>query len=369
MILDQITLREFGVYAGVQEIDLTPPSSDKPIVLFGGLNGAGKTTLMDALQLCLFGSSARCSGRNRSDYKDFIASKIRKHSADGQASVSVVFRYATDSEEACYRVTRSWQNGSTSNGVREKLEVTRDQCTDKSLTENWGQYVNDIIPANIAHLFFFDGEKIASYAAPDGVRNLIANGVGNLFGIDVVERLQKDLRVLERRRQGTTMPVVDKELIRQKEEELRSLHKHIELIMEKRAMLQAQELDMARDELACVMEEYRKLGGELRDRREEIQRRLNKAEVNLVACNAQMTELASSELPLLLIEDLLHDVACYAAKEQKTVQARALVENLHERDTRMLGLVQAPAGCVYCFESFGRILSDRYRKTGRTGSR
>ena len=337
MILDQITLHDFGVYAGVQEIDLTPPSLDKPVVLFGGLNGAGKTTLMDALQLCLFGRAARCAGRNKHEYKDFLASKIRKHSAS--SSVSVVFRCTADSVETCYQVTRTWQ--SARNGVREKLEVTRDQCTDKSLTENWGQHVNDIIPVNIAHLFFFDGEEIAAYAAPDGARQLIANGVRNLFGIDVVERLQKDLQILERRRQGTTISVVNNEVIRQKEKELRSLNKQIERMMEKKAVLQTQELYSARNKLTFVMEEYRKLGGELRDRREEIQRRVSKAEANLDACNIRMAELAGSELPLILIQELLHDIARQAAKEQKIVQARATVENLQERDTRMLHLVQA----------------------------
>ena len=166
MILDQVTLHNFGVYAGVQRVDLTPPSSDKPIVLFGGLNGAGKTTMMDALQLCIFGPAARCAGRDENNYKDFLAGKICKHSSSGQASVSVVFRCITDSVEICYNVTRSWQYAGS--GVSEKLKVTRDHHADKSLTENWSQYVNDIMPVNIAHLFFFDGEKIAAYAAPDG---------------------------------------------------------------------------------------------------------------------------------------------------------------------------------------------------------
>ena len=362
MILDQITLHDFGVYAGVQEIDLTPPSSDKPIVLFGGLNGAGKTTLMDALQLCLFGPAATCAGRNGSGYKDFLASKIHKHSPRRQASISVVFRCTVDSVETCYHVTRAWQSEGANNSVKEKLEVTRDQCIDKSLTENWGQYVNDIIPVNIAHLFFFDGEKIAAYASPDGARQLIANGVRNLFGIDVVERLQKDLRVLERRRQGTTMPAVDNEIIRQKEKELRSLRKQIERKVEKRAVLQTQELDMVRDDLACVMEEYRMLGGELRDRREEIQRRVNKAEANLDACKIQMAELANSELPLLLIEDLLHDVACYAAKGQKIAQARAMVENLRERDTRMLRLVQTLSNTSAVVEALEEFCKDDLEK-------
>ena len=235
-------------------------------------------------------------------------------------------------------MVRSWKH--TSSGVKDKLEVTRDQHADKSLTENWSEYVNDIIPVNIAHLFFFDGEKIASYAAPDGVRQLIANGVNSLFGIDLIDRLKSDLQLLERRRQNTTIPVVDKEIIRQKEKELHSLRIEIEQREKEKAVLQTGKLDTARDELASVMEEYRQLGGELRDRREEIQRRVNKAEANLNACNLQMDEFAGSELPLILILDLLDDVAARATKEQKVLQARATVENLQERDSRMLSFVQ-----------------------------
>lgn len=279
MILDQVTLNNFGVYAGVQQIDLTPPSTDKPIVLFGGLNGAGKTTLMDALQLCIFGPAAQCVGRNGNNYKEFLAGRISRHSSNGQASVSVGFRCTTDSVETSYKVVRSWKHVGSS--VKDKLEVTRDQHADKSLTENWSEYVNDIIPVNIAHLFFFDGEKIASYAAPDGVRQLIANGVNSLFGIDLIERLKSDLQLLERRRQNTTIPVVDKEIIRQKEKELHLLRIEIERREKERTVLQTCKLDTARDELASVMEEYRQLGGELRDRREKIQRRVNKAEANL----------------------------------------------------------------------------------------
>ena len=356
MILDQITLHDFGVYAGVQKIGLTPPSLDKPIVLFGGMNGTGKTTLMDALQLCLFGPATRCARRNGSDYKNFLDSKICKRSPRKQASVSVDFRYTADSEETCYRVTRTWQN--TGSSVRERLEVTRDQRTDKSLTENWGQFVNEFIPVNLAHLFFFDGENIAAYATPDGTRQLIANGVRNLFGIDVVERLQKDLQILERRRQNTTIPAIDNEVIRQKEKELQSLHKQIEQMVEERSVLQTRELDRVRDDLTCVMEEYRMLGGEFRDRREQIQCRINKAESNLDACKIQMAELAASELPLLLIQDLLHEVAHHAEKEQKIVQARVLVENLNEHDTRMLRLVQTlpdTSAVVAALEEFCRI--------------
>ena len=39
---NQLTLQNFGIYAGRQTVDLQP-SLEKPVVLFGGLNGRRKT--------------------------------------------------------------------------------------------------------------------------------------------------------------------------------------------------------------------------------------------------------------------------------------------------------------------------------------
>ena len=49
MTIKKLRLENFGVYAGIHEIDLSPASREKPIVLFGGLNGGGKTTLVNVI--------------------------------------------------------------------------------------------------------------------------------------------------------------------------------------------------------------------------------------------------------------------------------------------------------------------------------
>ena len=56
MILDSITLNNFGAYCGRQEAMLTPEDG-KPIILFGGMNGGGKTTLL--MQYSLFFTDKR----------------------------------------------------------------------------------------------------------------------------------------------------------------------------------------------------------------------------------------------------------------------------------------------------------------------
>ena len=56
MLLTKVTLKDFGVYSGVNEFDFSCDDG-KPIILIGGTNGAGKTTLFDSVMLCLYGMS------------------------------------------------------------------------------------------------------------------------------------------------------------------------------------------------------------------------------------------------------------------------------------------------------------------------
>ena len=78
MILQELVLHNFGVYRGRQSIALEPPSTNKPIVLFGGINGGGKTTILDALQLVLYGKFARCSNRGTASYETFLQKSINR---------------------------------------------------------------------------------------------------------------------------------------------------------------------------------------------------------------------------------------------------------------------------------------------------
>ena len=331
-------MNDFGVFAGRQKIHLTPPSSNRPIVLFGGMNGTGKTTLMDALQLGLFGRAAICASQNGGRYENYLDRKIRSESPSNESSVSVDFQFTKNHEETHYRVTRTWRRKKS--GIRENLKVSFNHRDDEHIKEYWNQYVNDIIPANLAHLFFFDGEQISEHSTANGISKLVQTGVQNLFGLDVVDRIQKDLLILEKRQLSHSIPNVDNDTIRQKEHELQCLREEIDRIEEERS-LQEYKLKDARDERSCVTREYEKLGGEIRDKREFVQNEIRKLELSLDNCRNRMVELANSELPLTLVLNLLQDVVQHAIKEQNILQARSVVENLSERDSEMLALTES----------------------------
>ena len=110
MIFEKLTLHNFGLYRGEQELDLSPsPQNGKnaPIILFGGINGGGKTTLLDAVKLALYGSRGNYSKRSNVPYDEFLRDSINRSVAVSTgASVTLAFRITLDGEQHSYEIRR-----------------------------------------------------------------------------------------------------------------------------------------------------------------------------------------------------------------------------------------------------------------------
>ena len=367
MILDEIVLHNFGLYAERQAVALTPPGSGRSIILFGGLNGHGKTTLLDAVQLCLYGPFAKISNRNGLAYQDYLARSIHRGSDTHEAAVELAFRHTIDGKEDRYRLHRSWRRSAA--GYREHFEVIKNRHRDDALAENWISQVEDLIPPNIANLFLFDGEQVQGYAARDSSMQLIGTAIRNLLGLDVVDQLDKDLQTYQRRKRAEDKDDPNRSDIEKSEAALKVLRARISDLRQEQAALKATRLDPACKDLCAVEEEYRNLGGELYEKRAEIEHDAEEAERTLDESATRLRDLAAGDLPLLLVRGLMGDVLRRNLAEEETRQSRDVSAILDERDERLLGLIRDRGASVGDLEAIAAYLDADREARRRAGDR
>lgn len=335
MILDELVLHDFGVYGGRQFVPLAPTDPKRPIILFGGLNGGGKTTLLDALQLCLYGPTARCSNRNGLPYDEFLRRSIHHGAGAKEAAIEVAFRHTSNGAEHAIRLHRSWTAGHS--GCRERFHVLRGGEFDKLATEHWNEQVEDFIPARIAHLFLFDGEKIEGYADLDSAPALIATAIQNLLGLDIVERLTSDLLVLERRKRTEAKAPEERRALEDLASRIEELESSRRQLVSDRASA-ANMLDRRKADLSALDERYRREGGVLFEKRSELEVSASTADRHLEAIRKDLRELAAGVAPLLLVSDLLTGVAERNATEEVAIRDRLTLAAITEEHEAILSL-------------------------------
>jgi len=338
MILDAIALKNFGIYGGRQEAALAPTDDRKPIILFGGMNGGGKTTFLDAIQLALYGPKARCSGRGKLSYRDYLRDMIHRGTdpTDG-AAIELRFRRAVDGEMHYYRLTRSWRQ--TAKGIEEQIEVTRDAETDLLLSEHWDEYIESYIPSGIAHLFFFDAEQIKDLAEGEKAAEILGTAIHTLLGLDLVDRLDTDLIALARRKRAAAQSNEETEKARLAQKELDRLQNLLDQAKQDQGTLGNEAGRTAKD-LASCEEKFRQEGGELFLLRTDLESEHTRLKQEIVAEETSLRELAAGAAPMLFIPTLLDDAEKQARRESKTRKSAVLVAALEERDAEILTILK-----------------------------
>jgi DNA sulfur modification protein DndD len=335
MIFDRITLHNYGVYLGRQEIKLQPEDNEKPIILIGGLNGVGKTTLLDAFQLGLFGKLSNLSNKGSLAYDKYLKNCIHKsvNPSDG-AAIKINFRHQANGKEHSYEVTRSWKQNRKN--VSESVVVIRDGKTDPVLTESWNEYVEQFLPIRISSLFFFDGEKIKDLADFKKSSEIVATGINQLLGLDLVDRLLTDLVVLEKRKTLTLSDHHEQKKIELFEENLLDLNtKRAELAQQKNTAEETiKEIQQKIDE---IDEQFRLEGGDLYREREMLEYKKDEARKRTREIEQKLVDIASESMPLVLVEPLLNKILDQARNEEKARLNEQLNGTLKERDKYIVG--------------------------------
>ena len=310
MVIKELKLHNFGVYAGDNSFEFT---SDKPIVLVGGMNGRGKTTFLEAILLALYGQNSFAYHESKfKSYGQYLKSYI--NTVDGTNVASVELYFSLDaSENEKYRISRTW-NGNAQR-IKEDVAVFKNEEWNSFLTENWAMFIENLLPSRLSNFFFFDGEKIAELAVED-TDTQMKESIRSLLGISILDVLSNDMsRILSRTKkksnENENVSEIEKmrETKEQLEKDLLTLEKEIseknELLVEKN-----KELDLLKSE-------YKAKGGEVVKQREDLYQKKISLSTSVNQSNEVLIGDAASELPLLMVKDLLLSIEEQAILEQE----------------------------------------------------
>lgn len=342
MILERIVLHNFGPYLGRHEIELAPKSAKKPVLLFGGMNGGGKTSLLTALQLVLYGRQAASWRDTESSYESFLRKSIHRRAdpAEG-AGIELTFRSSMHGTEQVLHLCRYWRISGTA--MRESLDVIRDGELDTVLAENWAEWVEEFIPARVAPLFFFDGEKIEELADPAKSSQILQAAIHSLLGLDIVDQLKSDLEILERRkRKDVDASSVDAELAASEVALAKQVDRLAERIQARHQELASitNEVDRTQRLLAATAEKLTAEGGSLFEQRHQLEAERDKVQGEIESLEDELRELAIGALPLALLAESLHAMEQEAKSSTHHSIAATVAEVLQERDSSLLSQLQ-----------------------------
>lgn len=353
MILDYIRLENFGAYEGCQEALLTPEDG-RPVILFGGMNGGGKTTLLDAMQLALYGSKAKLSNRGRLGYRDYLRDCIHRNADPGEgAGVTLRFRRTVEGQVSHFELHRSWRLGVK--GIEETLRVLRDGEFDGIFTNHWDEVIEAYLPVGISNLFFFDGEQIKELAEGGNAATILGTAISSLLGLDLVDRLDSDLRVFERRKKAEGLDPEAARLLAQAQAEVEHLDgEQDRLAMEIGGLVN--EAGRIGKNLREKEKRFQDEGGELFLQRKALEAQMADLRERKATAEGQLRELVAGPLPLMMVDSLLADVEEQARKDTAIRHNQMLVEVMEERDAELIMLLEGERLGITAVKRIERLL-------------
>ena len=321
MIIKSLQLYNFGIYAGENIFEFF---QKKPIVLIGGMNGRGKTTFLEGIVLSLYGNnSAAYKESGHKSYGQYLRSLVNRDSWDQRTFVELTL-VMNDENNTEYTVHREWN--ALEKKVVEKIDVSENGVYNEFLTNNWGMFVENIIPSALSNFYFFDGEKIAELALDEKNTQLKA-AIRTMLGINVLDVLRNDLNKSLRRRSkmATSSSTLEKiqEVKQQKEklsEEIIIKEEHIQAIETTVLHIQA--------EINGLQNQFESKGGKVVELRATSMNERAELVSSLEQIQNELINVAAGELPLLLVKDLIQEIKLQAEDEHDEMVMHQLIERI-----------------------------------------
>ena len=304
MILEKLLVNNFGVYAGKQNFNLSPDKK-KPVILIGALNGSGKTTFLQAVDFVLYGKQSNIFQNSKLSYENFLKKNINKENYEEGAQIELAFFRKIKGKTQKFKLSRNWKP--TGNKVKEDFFVFIDGEYDEDITKDWDNYVDQILPARVASLFFFDGEKIEQLADLDKSKEVLKKAINSLLGLEVVDQLGNDVDEFRKRSSIEMKTDDEKDKIDELEKKAENLDIEIKQIQE----------DLTREEDELTKNNYEKQqldielskkGYDYYEKRKDFEKELKLLNDDKNKEKDELIKIVSGDGPLLLVQNEIQEI-------------------------------------------------------------
>ena len=347
MIINRLTMYNFGVYAGTNTFEFT---HKKPIVLIGGMNGRGKTTFLEAILLSLYGANSTAYKESKyNSYNQYLRSYVNRSHWSQSSYIELEF-VLNESTNDTYVVRREWD--ALSKITKEKICVQQNGIYSEFLTKNWAMFVESILPSALSSFYFFDGEKIAELAvAKTDVQ--MKESIRSMLGITILEVLKKDLgRTIRRINKKGKSNDPSSKLDGLREERDQAISK-LEQIDES-VRLAAEKVETIQEELEQLHKHYELQGGAVLEQRQELMQRRAEIQTEITQNAESLIGMAATELPMVLVRDLISQIKLQAKDEHNDFIMQHALEQMDAYLSDFAGEHPDSTGASRAFVDFVR---------------
>ena len=347
MIINRLTMHNFGVYAGTNIFEFT---HKKPIVLIGGMNGRGKTTFLEAILLSLYGANSIAYKESKyNSYNQYLRSYVNRSHWSQSSYVELEF-VLNESTNDTYVVRREWD--ALSKITKEKICVQQNGIYSEFLTKNWAMFVESILPSALSSFYFFDGEKIAELAvAKTDVQ--MKESIRSMLGITILEVLKKDIgRTIRRINKKGKSNEPSSKLDGLREERDQAISK-LEQIDES-VRLVAEKVETIQDELEELHKRYELQGGAVLEQRQKLIQKRAAIQTEITQNAESLIGMAATELPMVLVRDLISQIKLQAEDEHNDFIMQQALEQMDAYLSDFAGEHPDSTGASRAFVDFVR---------------
>ena len=304
MIFENLLVNNFGVYSGKQNFDLTTDKK-KPVILIGAMNGSGKTTFLQAIDFVLYGKFSNIFKSQKLSYENFLKKNINNENFDHGAQIELVFFRKFKGKNQKFKLSRNWKpNG---NKIKEEFFVFINDIYDEDITKDWDNFVDQILPARVASLFFFDGEKIEQLADLDKSKEVLKKAINSLLGLEIVDQLNVDVDEFQRRSMVQLKTKEEQEKIEKLNSEINALEDQIKKIDEK-IVIEEDKLTKVKYDIGQLDISLSQKGFSYYEKKKEYEKKIDEINSKKQLFKNELIKLASGDAPLLIIKDEVNEI-------------------------------------------------------------